>query len=191
MPSTGTFTATVFSGAGTGLTGTASSLSIGGNAATATSATSATTSTNLAGGAAGSLPYQSGASTTTFLAASTNGYILTLSGGLPTWAAAPATGVTIVDDTSSATAYYPLFARVTTGTASTEYTSSTKYLYKPSTGELTAPALIASNGLQVNSATVSSSYTLASGNNAFSVGPITVSSGQSVTVPSGQRWVIL
>jgi hypothetical protein len=38
-------TATSFSGAGTGLTGTASSLSIGGNAATATSATSATSAT--------------------------------------------------------------------------------------------------------------------------------------------------
>jgi hypothetical protein len=41
----GTATATTFSGAGTGLTGTASSLSIGGNAATATSATSATSAT--------------------------------------------------------------------------------------------------------------------------------------------------
>jgi len=40
---TSTVTATSFSGAGTGLTGTASSLSIGGNAATATSATTATT----------------------------------------------------------------------------------------------------------------------------------------------------
>jgi hypothetical protein len=43
-------TATSFSGAGTGLTGTASSLSIGGNAATATSATTATTATKLSGG---------------------------------------------------------------------------------------------------------------------------------------------
>jgi len=137
-PSTGVFTATSFSGAGTGLTGIASSLSIGGNAATATSATSATTSTNLAGGLAGYLPYQSAVNTTTFLAPGTNGYILTLSSGLPTWAAAPATGVTITDDTSSATAYYPLFARVTSGTATTEYTSSTKLNYTPSTGLLAA-----------------------------------------------------
>jgi len=41
----GTATATTFSGAGTSLTGTAASLNIGGNAATATSATSATTAT--------------------------------------------------------------------------------------------------------------------------------------------------
>jgi len=190
-PSTGALAASSFSGAGTGLTGTASSLSIGGNAATATSATSATTSTNLAGGANGSVPYQTGSGATTFLAAGTNGYIMTLAGGVPTWAAAPATGVTISDDTSSATAYYPLYARVTSGTASTEYTSSTKYTYKPSTGELTSPEVIASNGLLVNNATVSASYTVASGYNAVSVGPVTVASGQSVTVPSGSRWVIL
>ncbi len=46
VPSTGVLSATSFTGAGTGLTGTASSLSIGGNAATATSATSSTTATN-------------------------------------------------------------------------------------------------------------------------------------------------
>lgn len=47
-PSTGILTADSFTGAGTGLTGTASSLSIGGNAATATSATNATNAANLA-----------------------------------------------------------------------------------------------------------------------------------------------
>jgi len=80
---------TQFAGPGTGLTGTASALSIGGNAATATSAT---TATNLAGGATGSLPYQSGAGATTFLAAGTNGQVLTLAGGVPTWAAEQFTG---------------------------------------------------------------------------------------------------
>ncbi|CAB5212676.1 hypothetical protein UFOVP192_43 [uncultured Caudovirales phage] len=149
-PSTGVFTATSFSGAGTGLTGTASGLSIGGNAATATSATSATTATNLAGGANGSVPYQTGSGATTFLAAGTNGYIMTLAGGVPTWAAAPATGVTIADDTSSAVAYYPLFARVTTGTATTEYTSSTKLNYTPSTGLLASTSLAITGTLSAN-----------------------------------------
>jgi hypothetical protein len=73
---------TQFTGAGTGLTGTATSLSIGGNAATATSAT---TATNLAGGAAGSVPYQTASGTTTLLAAGTDGYVLRLASGLPTW----------------------------------------------------------------------------------------------------------
>lgn len=44
------------------------------------------TSTNLAGGSAGQIPYQTAASTTTFLPVSTNGFVLTLAGGLPTWA---------------------------------------------------------------------------------------------------------
>lgn len=42
-----------------------------------------------------------------------------------------------------------------------------------------------------NNTTISSSYTLNSGKNALSVGAITISAGVSVTVPSGQRWVVL
>jgi len=95
---------TQFTGAGTGLTGTASGLSIGGNAATATSATSATTATtatNIAGGATGSLPYQSATSTTVMLAAGSNGQVLTLATGVPSWAT-PTTGtVTSVSGTGT------------------------------------------------------------------------------------------
>lgn len=90
-----------FSGPGTNLTGTASGLSIGGNAATATNATSATSATNLSGGAAGSLPYQSAPSATTFLAAGSNGQVLTLASGVPSWAT-PTTGtVTSVSGTGT------------------------------------------------------------------------------------------
>ena len=89
---------TQFTGAGTGLTGTATSLSIGGNAATATSAT---TATNLAGGAAGSVPYQSASATTAMLAAGSNGQVLTLASGIPSWAT-PTTGtVTSVSGTGT------------------------------------------------------------------------------------------
>ena len=89
-----TITATSqFTGAGTGLTGTATSLSIGGNAATATSAT---TATNLASGAAGSVPYQSAAGTTAMLAAGSNGQVLTLAAGLPSWVTAGAGTVSSV-----------------------------------------------------------------------------------------------
>ena len=94
----GAVTATTFTGAGTGLTGTATSLSIGGNAATATSAT---TATNIAGGATGSLPYQTSSSTTTLLAAGSNGQVLTLASGVPSWAT-PTTGtVTSVSGTGT------------------------------------------------------------------------------------------
>jgi hypothetical protein len=56
---------------------------------------------------------------------------------------------------------------------------------------LTAPVVSASNGLVVNSASISASYSIPSGSNAMSVGPVTVASGQTVTVPSGSRWVVL
>jgi len=45
------------------------------------------TATNITGGAAGSIPYQTAAGQTTMLAVGTNGYILTVSGGNPSWTA--------------------------------------------------------------------------------------------------------
>ena len=42
-----------------------------------------------------------------------------------------------------------------------------------------------------NSLTISANYTLTTSKNGFSVGPITISSGATVTIPSGQRWVVL
>jgi hypothetical protein len=39
--------------------------------------------------------------------------------------------------------------------------------------------------------TVSSNQTLNSGTNGFSVGPMTIASGYTVTIASGQRWVVL
>jgi hypothetical protein len=100
-------------------------------------------------------------------------------------------GATISNDTTTASNLYPLFSSATSGTPTTIYTSNAKYLYKPSTGDLQASQVVASNGLVLNNATVSTSYTIATGNNAMSVGPMTIASGQSVTVSSGQRWVIL
>jgi len=49
----------------------------------------------------------------------------------------------------------------------------------------------ATNGIVVNSNTVSASYTIPSGSSAMSAGPMTVASGQAVTVSSGSRWVVL
>ena len=42
-----------------------------------------------------------------------------------------------------------------------------------------------------NADDISANYSITAGKNAFSVGPITIASGVTVTVPSGQRWVIL
>ncbi len=59
------------------------------------------------------------------------------------------------------------------------------------TGTVTSPTLVASNGLVVNSNTVSASYSIPSGSSAMSAGPISVSGGVTVTVPSGSRWVVV
>jgi hypothetical protein len=70
-------------------------------ATTATSATSATTATNIAGGAAGSVPYQSGAGATTFLAAGTG--VLVNAGGNPSYSMTPSlTQVTVAGNPSAA-----------------------------------------------------------------------------------------
>jgi hypothetical protein len=126
-----------------------------------------------------------------FTTAGTAGQVLTSNGAsTPTWVT-PAGGVTLSNDTTTATNLYPTFAAATSGSVSTIYTGNTKLLYKPSTGELQAPATIASNGLVINSTTVGTSYTVAAGQNAMSVGPMTVSGGVVVTITSGQRWVVL
>jgi len=111
--------------------------------------------------------------------------------GRVTSAANGTAGASISNDTTTSTNLYPLFAAATSGTPTTIYTGNTKYLYKPSTGELKVDVPVAGNGIMVNSTTVATSYTIASGTNGFCVGPITVASGQAVTVTSGQRWVVL
>jgi hypothetical protein len=100
-------------------------------------------------------------------------------------------GAALSNDTSTASNLFPLFASATSGTASTLFTSNAKLLYKPSTGELKVDVPVAGNGIMVNSTTVATSYTIASGTNGFSVGPITIASGQAVTVASGQRWYVV
>ena len=49
----------------------------------------------------------------------------------------------------------------------------------------------AGGALLVNTTNATVSYTIPSGSNALSVGPITVDSGVTVTVSSGQRWLVL
>lgn len=111
------------------------------------------------------------------------------SGSSPAWKSVG--GSAISNDTSTATNIYPLLAAATSGTAQNVYTSNAKLLYKPSTGEFSSTVLNASNGIVVNSATISTSYTVASGSNAMSAGPVSIASGQSVTVSTGSRWLVL
>ena len=100
-------------------------------------------------------------------------------------------GASLSNDTSTATALYPLFANATTGSPSTIYTSNANYLYTPSTGELAAKETNATNGIVVNSSTVASNYTVATGSNAMSAGTISINSGVTVTVSAGSTYTVI
>ena len=165
------------------------------------------TATNLTGlplstGVTGTLPIANGGTgqttaNTAFNAlapsqTSNSGKYLTTDGTNTSWATVSSgTSVSVSNDTTTASNLYPLFAAATSGTASTIYTGNAKLLYKPSTGELSSSVINASNGIVVNNQTVSVSYTIATGSSGMSAGPVTVASGQSVTVSSGSRWVVL
>lgn len=49
----------------------------------------------------------------------------------------------------------------------------------------------AGGAIYVNDDVISQNYTIASGQNGFSVGPMTILAGYSVTISPGQRWVVL
>ena len=121
----------------------------------------------------------------------TNGYVLTTDGsGNTSWSAA-AGGITAASDTSTATALYPLFAAATTGSLSTIYTSNPNYTYTPSTGILSAVATSSSNGISLNANAVSANFTVPTGSNGLSGGPVTVNAGITVTVSTDSVWSIV
>jgi hypothetical protein len=49
----------------------------------------------------------------------------------------------------------------------------------------------AGGAIYENTQTISANYTITTGKNGFSVGPMTIASGVTVTVPSGSRYVIM
>jgi hypothetical protein len=216
---------------GTGAT-TLSGLVYGNGTATMTAATAAqvvavigstpvntaTTATNIAGGAANQIAYQSGSGATTFATApSTAGYVLGWNGTSFTWVAAPAATTannltggganTVVYQSSTGVTAY--ITNGTTGQVLTANTSgapawSTINALPSQTGN--AGKFLTTDGTNAswsftgasaggviweNSTNISSNYTLTTSKNGLSVGPITIASGVSVTVPSGQRWVVL
>lgn len=121
----------------------------------------------------------------------TNGLVLTTDGtGNTSWQAAGG-AIAVSNDTTTATAEYPLFAAVTTGTLSTVYTASPDYTYTPAAGELTAPHAVSSTGIGLNSNFIAASYTIPAASNGISAGTLTFAPGAVVTAPPGTNWVVV
>jgi len=96
----------------------------------------------------------------------TNGYVLTSNGTAGAWLPAP---VSLPSQTSQAGKYL-----------TTDGTTASWGVVSAGGGPIT-----------FNADSVSTNQTISSGTNGFSVGPVTIQSGYSVTVASGQRWVII
>ena len=127
--------------------------------------------------ATGDLPYASAPDTLSKLAAGTNGYVLTLAGGVPTWAAAAATGLksaTTTVSVSAATA--PTAGQVLTATGSTAATWQT-----PASGGVTS-VNFGTTGLTPASAT-SGAVTVA--------GTLAVANGGTGTAAAPTRWGVI
>lgn len=101
-------------------------------------ANNATTATNLAGGAPGSLPYQSGTGTTAFLPISTASYILLSDGNQPIWATQSGLGagfadtIKITNNTSTTATHYLTFVNTASNYADMFVSAQTGITFIPS-----------------------------------------------------------
>jgi hypothetical protein len=162
---TGGFAVTLKTSAGTGISvpsGKYAALYCDGtnvvNAFDYQSTLTANTATNLAGGAAGSVPYQTSAGTTTMLAAGTNGQVLTLAGGVPTWAAssggvtsfsAGTTGLTPNTTTTGAITLAGTLDVDNGGTGQTTYTDGQLLIGNSTGNTLAKSTLTAGSGISI------------------------------------------
>jgi len=128
------------------------------------------TATNLAGGATGSIPYQSGVGQTAFIPIGNNGFVLTSNGTTATWtaagslAAATATDalhVAVEDFDNTTSTYYMGFTDLIGGFSVIR--SNTALVYNTSTGYLTIPALIITNTASSTSTVTSQAITIDGG----------------------------
>ena len=106
------------------------------------------------------------------------------------------TTIEIVKVTARSTDTFTI-VRAQEGTSASAFSTGDKVELRLTAGEINLLFSGVAQGsgtdqvFQENGLTVNTSYTLTTSRNAMSVGPITVASGATVTIPSGARWVIL
>jgi hypothetical protein len=88
--------------------------------------------------------------------------------------------------------WYPLFINVTNTTLNPNqpvYTANDQYLYNPAESRLTSRRVEASQGLFLNANTLTLDYTIPTGDNAMSMGPVSASA--VITVLTGSVWGVI
>jgi hypothetical protein len=152
------------------------------NATNATNAVSATTATNIAGGLSGSIPYQTGAGATALLPKGTNGQVLTLTAGLPSWVSVTGTGTVTSIDVSGGTTGLTTSGGPVTG-AGTITLAGTLAIANGGTGATTDSAARTALGLGTMAVQAASSVAITGGSiNGTSLGATTAGSAKVTTL---------
>jgi hypothetical protein len=119
----------------------------------------ATTATNLAGGATGSIPYQSTSSSTTFLPIGSSTFVLISNGSIPTWSNPAGLGagfadtIKVTNNVASTATHYITFISTSTGYGNINVAATTGITYVPSTGNVGIHTAAPAVTLDVNSTT--------------------------------------
>lgn len=132
------------------------------------SATSATTATNLAGGAANQIPYQTGAGATSFTAAPTSsGQVLSWNGSAYTWVAGTISGVSLGSNLNALTlgsyltgTSYNGSANITAAVDATSANTASKVVARDASGNFSAGTITATlSGSATSAGSVTNSLT--------------------------------
>lgn len=157
------------------------------------SATTATTATNIAGGAANQIPYQTGSGATSFIAAPTvSDTSLQWNGSAFVWASGSGGGVTSFSagttgftPSSTTTGAVTLAGTLNVANGGTGATTLTGYVYGNGTGTMTASTTIPNSATTATSANTASAIVARDASGDFSAGTITATLNGNATNVSG------
>ena len=83
--------------------------------------------------------------------------------------------------------------RAQEGTTASAFNGGDKVELRITAGVMQSAAMsgVAGGAINENAQSITANYTISTGKNAMSVGPISISSGVTVTIPSSSKWVVL
>lgn len=192
-------------------TNTGDQTTITGNAGTATLATNVTTNANLTGHITSSgnaavlgsftsaqlkaaLTDETGSGTAVFATGATlvNPALGTPASGTLTNCTFPTLNQDTTGSAGSVTNNANMTGHITSvGNAAVLGSFTSAQLSTALSDDFAVPQIVTTNGLVIQSASIGTTYSIPSGNNALSVGPVTIATGVTITVPTGNRWVVV